>query len=236
MEASSVLRAIGEWNASYGRWKQATDCFAALMQANQLMPPLQIAQSSDLLLPGPALLESGDVRGYERFRQEILNRYGGCVTDPIAAEHILKICLLQPAGEDVLQQLQPYAQTVVTSLNDGNKGTFLAWRAVALTLMNYRQNNYTQSLEWGQRYMKYRDVNAAGQATVHSIMAMASQQLGRTDAARSELAQARKLAKDGEVKPGMLRDFQEGFWYDWVVAKHLMLEASGLIKALPEER
>jgi eukaryotic-like serine/threonine-protein kinase len=228
IEASSVLRAIGEWNASYGRWKQATDCFAALMQANQLMPPLQIAQSSDLLLPGPALLESGGVRGYERFRQEILNRYGGCATNPIAAEHIIKICLLLPAGGDVLQRLQPYSQTVVTSLNDGGNGRFLAWRAVALALMNYRQNDFTQALEWGQKCLKYPDVNSAALATVHCLMAMSSQRLGQTEAARSELAQARKLAKDGEVKSGMLKDFQDGFWYDWIVVKHLLLEASSM--------
>jgi serine/threonine protein kinase len=230
MEASSVLRAIGEWNASYGRWKQAADCFAALMRANQLPPPEQIAESSDLLLPGPALLESGDVRGYEQFRQGILDRFGGCTTDPVAAEHIIKICLLLPVEETVLRRLQPYSQTVVASLNDGGNGRFLAWRAVALALMNYRQNDFAQALEWGRKCLKYPDVNVAGQATVHCIMAMSSQRLGRPEAARSELAAVRKLAKDGDVKPGSLGDKQNGFWYDWVVVKRLLLEASSMIE------
>jgi serine/threonine protein kinase len=231
LEASSVFRAIGEWNASYGRWKQAADCFASLMQVNQLEPPERIAQSSDLLLPGPALLESGDVTGYDRFRQGILDRFGGCTTDPVAAEHVIKICLLMPADETALKQLQPYYQTVAASLGAGTKGKFRGWRAVALAMMDYRRNEFTNALEWGRSYLKYPDVNAAGLATVHCIMAMSSQQLGRTDVARSELAQARKLANDDSLRPGVQGNNQTGFWYDWVVVHRLLLEATNLLEA-----
>jgi hypothetical protein len=226
MEAAGVLREIGEWNASYGRWQQAVDCFTALMQANLLAPPERIAESSDLLLPGPALLESGDVAGYEKFRSDVLNRFGDCTNSPLAAEHMIKISLLLPPGEAILERLKPFASTVAGSLSDRTNVVFHAWSAVALALLDYRRNDFTNALSWAQKCLQYPDTNAASLATSHCLMAMSSQRLGLAEPARSELAQARTIMAGGFLKPGLTGNARDGFWFDWVVVRRLLLEAS----------
>jgi hypothetical protein len=59
------------------------DCFVALMQANRLIPPEQVAGGPDLLLPGTSLLDTGDAVAYQQFRQAALARFAGIV-DPVA--------------------------------------------------------------------------------------------------------------------------------------------------------
>jgi hypothetical protein len=83
VEDTDVLRTLGEWYAVSDHRRQAADCFVALMQANRLIPPEQVAGGSDLLLPGPALLETGDAVAYQQFRQAALARFAGIV-DPVA--------------------------------------------------------------------------------------------------------------------------------------------------------
>ena len=74
LEAAKVFRFLGERNAIFGRWKQASECFVKLMEANRLESPAKTATGSDLLLAGPALLEDGNADGYDRIRREMLER------------------------------------------------------------------------------------------------------------------------------------------------------------------
>jgi hypothetical protein len=228
MEAAGVLRAIGEWNASYGRWKQAAECFTALMQANRLATPQRIAESSDLLLPGPALIEAADLAGYKRFRSETLERFIDCTNTPIASEHVIKISLMLPADEMVLERLVPFAQSVAGSLNDQSVMRYPAWSATAMALLDYRRGNFTNALLWAQKSLQYTDANPASLATTHAVIGMVWQQLGQADTSHSELSQARILMENSALKPGIAGSMRDGYWYDWATVRRLLKEASTL--------
>jgi len=228
MEAAGVLRAIGEWNASYNRWRPAADYFAALMQANQLDLPAHVAHSSDLLLPGPAWLELGDVTAYEQFRASALKRFEDCTNSNVAAEHIIKMSLLLPADAATLERLKPIGDTIARSLNTRSAEGFSAWSAAALALLDYRRGDFTNSLAWARQSLDFPDANAASQATVRCLMAMDWQRLGQGEAAHGEAEQALKLNEASPLKPGIKGNLREGFWYDWVVVRHLLLEYSKL--------
>ena len=97
VEAESVLRRLGEWHVVNGRWQEAADRFRALDKVNRLNN--LDGTTMDYLRFGPALIESGDLSGYERFRHDILARFAN--TDTLFASRIVKASLLLPAPQEL---------------------------------------------------------------------------------------------------------------------------------------
>ena len=73
IEVAAELRALGDWHAAKGRWPQAAERFASLVKVNQFDSPE--VTSLDQLRLAAALLEAGDRRGYEQWRQSIVARF-----------------------------------------------------------------------------------------------------------------------------------------------------------------
>ncbi len=48
-EAAGVFRALGNWNAFYGRWPQAVQCYSLLNQANRLDRPSDIVEQCEII-------------------------------------------------------------------------------------------------------------------------------------------------------------------------------------------
>jgi hypothetical protein len=226
MEAAEVFRALGEWNANNNRWEEAAACFSSLMRANRLETPERVAESSELLLPGPAILESGDVVGYEKFRSEMLDRFGECAKSSLASEHLIKITLLRPADKKLLERLNPFAQTLEKTLHEKPGLDYPSWNAAAFALLKYRQNDFTNALIWANKCMQFPDANAASIATGHCILSMAYRRLGNADAARFQIAQARLKLEADLLKFGPEGSQKDGYWYDWAVVRRLLAEAS----------
>ena len=110
-----------------------------------------------------------------------------------------------------------------------------AWRALALSLFEYRRGNFTNAIAWGQRCLGYSDQRPTCVAMSHLVLAMAFCQLHQPAAARSELAQGRELV---EAKyPARLEKIpdlggeESGFWHDWVMARLLLREATAGIES-----
>ena len=190
-----------------------------------LTPLLQIDQidgwdvsTLDYLECGPALVELGDIAGYERFRQTAVAHVADAAYP--FADRIIKISLLLPANEKILKPLDPLAEAAAKSFADNvnaDNDVFLAaWRSVSLALMEYRRGNYTQAADWCRRCLAYPEYNAPREATARVILAMACQQLGQSDKARSELAQGREII-DSKFQSGLDRGTGvQGFWFDWL--------------------
>src|SRR5262249_16628812 len=75
IEAAAVLRALGDWHAVNGRWRQAAERFNTLLKINQLDSWDLI--TLDHLELGPALIELADLSGYEHFRRDAITRFAG---------------------------------------------------------------------------------------------------------------------------------------------------------------
>ena len=98
LETEALLRILGDWNAISGRWPRAIERFASLIK---LHPHDGLGTSLDHFRLGTALLESGKRDEYERFRQEIVSRFGSAgSSDQLLAGpayHILPAAARKPA-------------------------------------------------------------------------------------------------------------------------------------------
>jgi tetratricopeptide (TPR) repeat protein len=232
VEGAAVLRSLGEWQACRGGWKTAAEHFSKLLQVDQL--DSWDVVTLDCLECGPALLETGDLEGYEHFRQAAVARFAG-TTYPVA-DRILKISLLLPADQKLIESLVPLAgvteQTFKTTVGGANEDSFrAAWQCVSLALVEYRRGHYAKAADWSQRCLAFPEFNASRVATSHVLLALAWQQLGKTEPARAELALGRD-AIEGKFRAGLDRgSAPHGFWFDWVFAQILLREAESLIPA-----
>ena len=229
LEAEGVLRTLGVWHALQGRWAQAAERFNLLLQVDQRDNSWAI--TDDLLMAGPILIERGDTPGYEHFRQAAITRFQG-MTDPIFAERTLKISLLLPANDSLMNTLQQFSGVASDSMQKpGDPNDIMAaWRCISLGLAAYRQGYTPTAVAWSKRCLAYPDQNPARMATAHIIQAMACQQLQEGETARSELASGR-AAVAAEFTGGLQEgNGSVGYWYDWIFARILLREAEALIE------
>jgi hypothetical protein len=231
LEAESVLRTLGEWHAVKGEWGEASDRFNLLLAVDQKDNSWEI--TSDLLRAGPIQIERGDMAGYERFRRAAVARYFG-TTDPIFAERTLKICLLAPAKDDLMKQLESFSGISAKSMDNAGKDPIMeAWRCVSLGLMAYRGGYMPAATAWCQRCLSYPENNPCRIATAHIIEAMSCYQQGQLETAHSELTLGRGMITDKFGQGLDLGNGGVGFWYDWLFARILLREAEVLIESPP---
>ena len=66
-------------------------------------------------------------------------------------------------------------------------------------------------------------------ATIRTILAMSQYQLGHQSEAHSELALGRELIEN-KFKAGLDQGDGNGYWFDWVLGRILLREATVLIE------
>ncbi len=231
VEGARVLRSLGEWHVLYGNWKQAAERFSALLLIDELDGP--DVETLDALECGAALVEAGDLAGYERFRESAVARLNSAAYP--FADRVIKICLLIPADEPMLNALEPVAQSAIKSLPPvtatPNDDIFqAAWMSVSLALMEFREGNFSNAMTLCRRCLSYPERNAPREATARIILAMSLQKLGRRDEASAEFKLGRD-AVEARFRDGLERGTGvQGFWFDWLFARILMREAEALIQ------
>jgi len=231
LEGAAVFRALGEWHALNERWREAADRFGILLRVNQLDGA--DVTSLDYLERGPALIELGDVAAYERFRQEAIIRFAD--GSPHFAERVVKISLLTPANDRLLEDLEPYgrvAREAYMEAASSGQAFEAAWRAMSLGLLAYRTGNYSDAVSWCERCLSSPDFNAPRMAAAQAILAMAQARLGRESAAGMALEAAREMM---ESRTRGRRDRGtpvQGFWFDWAFARILLREGEQQIEEL----
>lgn len=234
VEGAAVLRSVGEWLAVQNRWKQAADRLGMLLRVDQLDGG--DGATLDHLRAGAALVELGDTRAYESFRQEAIARFSTAQYPYI--DRILKISLLMPANKAVLESLTPSAQATgkFCAEAEASGDVFTAaWRSVAMALFAYRKDNYRDAADWSRRCLAYPGSNAPRTATVLSILAMASHRLGQTEEARAELLAAQEtVERYFKGRPDRGNPVQ-GFWFDWIFARVLVREATAQIDSANQQ-
>jgi serine/threonine protein kinase len=230
MEGAAVLRTLGDWHAVNGHWRQAAERFATLLNVDRLDSWDLV--TLDYLELGPALIELGDLKGYERFRQDSIARFAG--TAYPVADRIIKINLLLPADEAMIKSLLPQVEVAEKTFAVVEEGASpdvfqAAWRSVSLALFEYRRGDNAKAANWCRRCLAYQEHNAPRSATAHVILAMACWQMGQKAEAEAELREGREMI-EAKFKNRLDRGSGvQGFWFDWVFARILLREAKGLI-------
>ncbi len=229
-EAAEVFRSLGNWNAIYGRWEQAAQCFTLLNQANRLDRRGDVVEGLELLQSAPCWLESGDIAGYERFRRDILDRYLPAKTS-LEAEHLLKACLLLPIDAHSLERME---STAGVCASDVSSATGLPvhpdWQAFSITLYHFRRGDSEQVAAWAEKCLAYPDDSGTRTASTLCLTAMNHHRLGDREQAHADLEKAREMipsAPDLDENPNLE---YRGFWFSWAIARVLLREAADVVK------
>lgn len=228
MEGAAVFRALGEWHAFNENWVLAAERFKVLLEINELEG--EDIMSLDYLEIGPVLIELGDLDGYDRFRKDAIERFGD--TDIWFADRIVKICLLLPASQKLLAQLEPFAndsrEARIEAEADGD--TFQAsWRSMSNALYEYRSANYTAAVQEAERCLSYPDPNAPRDSAARFILSMAKFKMGKAVEAQEPYELAAGVIKEkftGGIGKG---NPVQGFWFDWAFARVLGYEAARVL-------
>jgi eukaryotic-like serine/threonine-protein kinase len=137
LEASDVFRVLGDWAASEGRWNQAEIQFKRLDLAYQLdKSEITDMSAVDLLRLGPTLIAAGDMSGYHHFVDDSIVRFSS-VSNAVAAEQVMKVCLICPPNAPKLQRLSSLSEVLSKSISEAEPGqdpNMFAWREFASAL------------------------------------------------------------------------------------------------------
>jgi hypothetical protein len=239
IEVSTGLRALGDWHAAHGRWPEAAARFESVLKVNQLDAADLVAE--DQLKLAVALLQAGDRRSYEQFRQA---EVAGLSPANIASDYrTFTAVLLLPLNTNLMQFFLPAAEAVEKRFPTAgemrsNRPHRAEW-SEALALWEYRQGHFPQ-VAWGYDIEGNAVDDTARTAATSLIKAMSGWRLGEYQSARvnwtaaCELIHAKSqtgLNIGGTVAtmfPGTPQDLQ-GSWYDWVIADLLMRECDEVI-------
>jgi serine/threonine protein kinase len=232
VEGASVLRAVAEWHAVRMQWKLAADRFGQLLEVNRI--DSSDVSSLDFLRAGPVMIELGDTIGYERFRQSAITRF--TVAPCPFSDRIVKISLLLPANDRIIDSLRPLAEETAKYIAEADQSGddfTAAWRSVSLGLHEYRRGDFRKAAEWSQRCLAYPGVNAPRTATARIILAMSYHRFGRDAEARAEFETASEIIESKfRQKPDAGGPVQ-GFWFDWGFARVLLRECNALLETSP---
>jgi tetratricopeptide (TPR) repeat protein len=226
VEAETVLRRLGEWHAVNGRWQEATERFGALDRVNRRNNLEGITM--DYLRLGPALIESGDLSGYERFRHDVIARFAGI--DSLFASRILKASLLLPANQKLMQDLQPQGEVVESNVGamdqSGNAAVAYegGWDSLSLGLLEYRRGNYEKATNWCLHCLAYPLSIPHRNATAQVILAMCYWQTNEKSKAFLAWSTGLHLIQDRFQRGLVQGNNAEGFWFDWIIARMLSRE------------
>jgi serine/threonine protein kinase len=230
-DTAATWRALGEWHALRGEWSQAAACYQSSLRLDQYDPWKDY--SVDQLACGVALVEAGDLTGYERFRSQEAARFKDPGANTIAITTLIaKACLLRPADDKLLAALMPMVNDLAAPFSGHWNAALLdyydGWRCVTMGLAEYRRGNFASAVTWSRRSLGCVMNIPPRTAAARVILAMALQRLGRDDDSQSELQQARNLIEGRFATPLDYGSADHGLWFDWIISRMLLDEAAAL--------
>ncbi len=224
LDGVSALRSVGEWFALQSRWDDAAKRFSELMEIDKLDPWESV--TLDYQSCGVVLVESGNLEGFERFREEAVARFAA-ETNGDAAGRVLKTCLLPPMHDRTIEQLRVLGNLVETWTDAQPSAVRAGWAAIPVALWEYRVRQFDRAEQYCRFGLDSKDPSPKT-ATLNLILAMACYRNGQQSEARQHLHSARSLIET-KFNAGLQRgDSGIGRWYDWVFARVLLREADAV--------
>lgn len=236
-EATTVFRALGDWNILQGRWQKAAERYAVVVQVNQIDPADKTGVATiDLLAAQPLFIEAGDIAGYERTRQMALARLAN-TPFPGAAEQLAKTSLLLPADETVMKLMPALEKVIIKSLDgynpkkNENSWIMATWRTFVLALLEYRRGDFAASMNWLEKCSAYPDQTPSCVAAAHILRSLNQFQLGDAAQAKAELKIGREMVEARFRNKLELGDNKTGKLGGWIMARIFLREAESLSEA-----
>jgi tetratricopeptide (TPR) repeat protein len=227
VEATNVFRTLATWNAVRGDFKAASQRLLALSRVNRFDDSdMTDNVTRDLVPIAAALVEAGDIETLRQF-EDLLTQRLGHTNNPVAAEQILKICLLLPPSPEIMKRLEPLAAVAENSLPTNRvtaRNWLESWRCYALGLWHYRVGHFDHAIRLINMALNGRKNEAVVNACCLTVRGMAYGKLGQTENAQADLEQAKAMI-EGKFSSPLERE-NEGLWYDWVSARDLLREAT----------
>ena len=226
VEATNVFMKLAIWNALRGNWQAASQRLLALSRVNRFDDSdISDNATRDLVPLPPTLIEIGNIDALAQFEETLTQRLVH-TKNPIAAEEILKMCLLVPPSPEILQRLEPVAAVAENSMpNQGaERPSWLeAWRYFSLGLWYYRIGDYKHAVHVLDLAVTARRNAPVVNACCFVVRSMAYRQLGRTTEGDADLATAQSMIDEKCTFPMEFDD--GGLWHDWMAARILLREA-----------
>lgn len=219
LEAATVFRSLGDWNANMGRRQDAVQCYKLLMQANRLDDPSKVLGRTDVIAAAAVLMDYRK-EDYLAFRDELAEHYS-LPNDHGRAERLLKVCLIAPAAADLLDRLRP----AVKVMGNPKSGPYPAWAGFSLALYEYRGGNADAALDVCRTALADPKIGDPCRASIRVVTAMSLFQKGMAEEAGKSLGEAKaaiersggqNYRRGGDLPP---------VWYDWIIANILVREA-----------
>jgi hypothetical protein len=242
LEAANTFKEMANWNLGKERWETAAARFNILGYLLTSVDNTSDREgiSFDMLSVTTALSLWGEPGQYDHMRGLMLERFAKS-ENPIIAEHVLKATLLEPANEKFLQDLQPLARMLETSLDHPQKDEsthMVAWRQFSLAIMAYREGAYhadrfEEAANRARLSMalepKSEPKSEPRMVSNQAILAMVDLKQGRLAEARSSLKELRKKADRWLELPFQVINQDKTLWYNQHAALILLREAEGLL-------
>ena len=208
--------------------EEASERFESLLDVNRF-ESADVA-SLDFLELGPALVKLGDNQRYEDFRWRVIDYYNE--NSSAFSDRFLKIALLKPASEPLIQAMRPMMErTAESSELDAKVGDYFeaSWFGMSVALFEFRRGNYSGAIQWCDKCLGYPDSNAPRTVTLKAIRAMALHMTARNPEARREFQQSLSLM-DAKYREGEGRGTPvHGFWFDWSFSQILLDETRRMV-------
>jgi eukaryotic-like serine/threonine-protein kinase len=224
VEAANVFRELAEWNLLQGDLAGAARRVRSLLEVNRFNESDQTnVMTRDLVVVAPTIVEAGELGFYEELRANAARKFAH-TRSPVAAEQVMKTCLLLPLSADLLQAVESLAEMQEQCVSERSTGLLdRAWGSIALGLLEYRRGSYEKGVDWSVRSRNTAYRNKAHEALCFVVDAMCRWELGQDETARTALTQARQLVDGWFARP--TRGPEMGAWNDWLIAKILLREA-----------
>ena len=215
--------------ARMGHWQVAATNFTRSIAANP-------TNQWNWFCLAPVLIQAGDLSGYRKECHAMLLRFGE-TQDPGIADRTAKVCLLLPSAVSA-QELATVGKLAERAVDLGTNSPWMHWFQLAKGLAEYRQGQFSRSVESMQRIQK--GIGAANdpmrdscEADSYMILAMSLQRLEKPEEARAALSHGVAIV---HTKLPALNGGDLGqSWYDVVTAYILMREANDLIEGQPAD-
>jgi Flp pilus assembly protein TadD len=200
--------------AQRGQWLDAAAKYSRLVSLQRNDPELCHGLAA-------LLLQTSDLRGYERHCAAILERFGS-TPDRMVAARLGRDCLILPcSGTNLDGAIQLIEKA--GAADSQNSGDYLLARALA----ELRRGNFSEAIARLGRIpaesgLPEQDAQAA------LILSLANGRLGQMEQARSALEKAKEIIEAG--LPKIENGFLGERWVEWIVTYALLREVRLLVE------